>query len=98
MADLGSIGDKVGGVYAVPALGFSGAVLDDAGAAARRVVRLYNRSTGALIGETQSRADTGAYAIATTMPNEAAPHQLVFLDDDAGTQHDDIIRGRVSPT
>lgn len=98
MADLGSIGDKVGSLYAVPALGFSGTVLNDAGVAARRVIRLYNRSTGALIGETLSNADTGAYAIATTMPNDAAQHQLVFLDDDAGTQYNDIVQGRVTPS
>jgi hypothetical protein len=71
----------------------AGVVRDDAGALASRVVRAYNRQNGALVGSAVSNATTGAYSITCRSLDEV---QVVALDDDAGTLHNDLI-DRVIP-
>jgi hypothetical protein len=61
-------------------LSFSGAVVDETGAPAARVVRAYRRSTGELVGEATSNGTTGAYQIFTPF-NEY--HTIEFLNDDS---------------
>ncbi len=60
-------------------------------------MRAYDRSSGALVREIASHPTTGAWAFATTVQYEQNQHQIVFLDDDAGTQYNDIIYSRVMP-
>lgn len=55
----------------------SGTITDINGDPAARTVRLYTRSTGALIGETTSDGTTGAYEIATSTTE---PVTVIFLD------------------
>jgi len=51
-----------------------------------RVVRLYNRSTGALVDSTNSTDGTFAFA-----ELENIQYQVVCLDDSAGTEYNDLI-------
>lgn len=71
----------------------SGNVKDAAGANAARVVRVYRRDTGALVGSATSDAATGNYALTTEYEGE---HTLVFLDDDAGTAYNALALDRVT--
>lgn len=96
MADLGAIGDWVGATYIFPAHTISGTVRDDTGAGVRRQIRVYLRSTGALVAEGFSRAD-GTYEIPVSFPLEGQPHMVVFLDDDAGTQYNALVLDRLTP-
>ena len=73
---------------------FSGYVYEQGVPAADRVVRAYNRSTGALIVETTSSGN-GYYYLETTY---SGAHYLVALDDDALPDFSDLIRGSVLPT
>lgn len=70
----------------------SGIIYDDTGAPCARTVRLYDRSTGALVGSTTSNASTGAYSIAAGIDEV----QRIVLDDSGGTLYNDII-DRVIP-
>lgn len=58
-----------------------------------RQVNLHRRDTGALIGTTTSSGD-GYYYIETT---HAGPHYLLCLDDAAGEDFNDLVRGNISP-
>jgi hypothetical protein len=69
-----------------------GTVTNDANALTARTVRLYLRSTGALVNEMTSDPTTGAYSLAA--PDEEV--QRVVLDDDAGTLYNDLL-DRVVP-
>lgn len=103
MADLGSVGLDVGmepidlplrELAASLELDYtvSGTITDDASDPCARIVRLYDRGTGCLIGETTSASVDGAYSIAAP----ADEVQRVALDDDAGTLYNDLI-DRVIP-
>jgi hypothetical protein len=104
MADLGAVGQDGGNAHdyiQVMAISInvvptdktvSGIVYDDASVAAARVVRVYRRSDGSLVGQVTSDAGTGAYSIAC--PNEEV--QRIVLDDAGGTLYNDII-DRVIP-
>lgn len=70
----------------------SGVVRDDTGALCARVVRAYDRATGALLSSTTSNAATGAYTL-NTGDGEV---QIVVLDDAAGTLYNDLVN-RVIP-
>lgn len=74
-------------------IGVSGVVRDDAGDPAERTVRVYARSTGALLEEVLSDPVTGAYSVVTASAGEV---QVVVLDDSAGELYNDIIM-RVVP-
>lgn len=72
----------------------AGQIMDDAGSpASGRVVRMYDRASGALICEAATDA-SGQFArrYATW-----APVDVRVLDDDAGTVHDDLTFSRVTP-
>lgn len=97
MANLGTIGDLIDVTYLSPGASISGVVTDSAGSPARRIVRAYDRVTGGLVRSVMSSAETGAYTLTTTVSNEGNPHQVVFLDDDAGTQYNDLILAGVLP-
>jgi hypothetical protein len=56
-------------------------------------VRLYRRSDGGFVKETTSLAD-GSYEF-TDIPD--AEYQVVAVDDEAGTDYNDVIAGRVTP-
>lgn len=71
----------------------SGVTRDAADAVCSRVVRAYNRATGALIGEATSDAGTGAYSMNLPITDEV---NVVFLDDSGGTLYNDLI-ARVIP-
>lgn len=70
----------------------SGVIYDDAGVPCARTVRLYTRSTGALLGAATSDAVTGVYSIHCG-DDEV---QRIVLDDSGGTLYNDII-DRVIP-
>jgi hypothetical protein len=73
---------------AVPPFNIAGVIYDDTGAPCQRIVRVYNRATGALILETTSDPITGVYQVNTTIGEEV---QRVVLDDSAGQIYNDII-------
>src|SRR5574337_826791 len=99
MADLGSVAidgsPEVGGIQmaqVVAAIGpltmtVSGVVKDDTDANTSRVVRIYTRADGRLVGETTSNATTGAYGL--PCPDEEV--QRIVLDDSAGTLYNDLV-------
>jgi hypothetical protein len=104
MADLGSIGTSADTEHLYHQFAFystspvssngktvSGTILDDTSTGAARTVRLYNRATGAFVGEDVSDG-SGNYSIAA--PDVEC--NFVVLDDAAGTQYNDRI-GRVLP-
>ena len=72
----------------------AGEVRDDSGAPASRIVRVYRRDTGALVGAANSNATTGLYTINCPTLDECS---VVCLDDSGGTLHNDII-ARVVPS
>jgi hypothetical protein len=104
MADLGAVGRSADGDEdgyraltvraAFPSLTktISGIISDDTSTPAARIVRVYRRLDGVLIGETTSEAGTGAYSLAC-IDEEV---QRVVLDDAAGTLYNDLI-DRVLP-
>lgn len=103
MADLGSIGVSqelplvtvvLQTTFIPPQLtkGVSGVIKDDTDTECDRVVRIYRRSDGHLIGETISDAGDGTFAL--DAPDEEV--QRIVLDDDAGTLYNDLI-DRVLP-
>lgn len=71
----------------------SGTITDIHGNPAARTVRLYTRSTGALIAETTSDGTTGAYEIATATTE---PVTVIALDTDLGS-YNAIVHDRVIP-
>ena len=66
---------------------------DDTGTPCARVVRAYDRATGALLNSTTSSSVTGAYTLLTSTDAECS---VVCLDDADGTTHNDLIL-RVTP-
>lgn len=73
----------------------AGQFLDDAGAAAvGRKVRIYDRASGVML--TEKTTDAGGQ-FAATLLHAGAPVDIRVLDDDAGTQHDDLCFARVVP-
>lgn len=58
-----------------------------------RTLRVYRRDTGALIGETQSSAVTGQWALPIDYIGEV---QVVMLDDGVGTLENDQITRVIS--
>jgi hypothetical protein len=103
MADLGSVGGDAElqmvavallDVAARPSLTklVEGVIYDDTNAVCARVVRVYSRADGRLVGEMTSDAGTGEYSLAA--PDEEV--QRLVLDDDAGTLYNDLI-DRVLP-
>lgn len=91
MADLGSIGDgsKLSVILNGPEA--SGVVTDSTAAPVLRTVRLIRRDTSALIWATQSRAADGSYVLLSPPGSSGVEHQVVFLDDDAGSLENDLI-------
>lgn len=72
----------------------AGQILDDTGSpAAGRIVRMYDRATGALIGSKTTDA-AGQFSARYA---SWAPVDVRVLDDDAGTVHDDLTFARVTP-
>lgn len=103
MSDLGSVGldcEIVGKplmlleTYVKPSLtkSVSGVITDDTNANCARIVRLYARATGRLVGQMTSNSGTGAFSLIA--PNEEV--QRIVLDDSAGTLYNDLI-DRVLP-
>lgn len=78
----------------IPAV--SGTVYDGAGVVGVRTVRLYNRSTGALVSSTTSAGD-GTFTCLADFDLAATELQVVALDDVAGTVYNDLIFGGVLP-
>lgn len=73
----------------------AGQFLDDAGAAAvGRKVRIYDRASGVMLIEKTTDA-SGKFS--ATPLHSGAPVDIRVLDDDAGTQHDDLCFARVVP-
>lgn len=66
----------------------SGIVTGPDGLPAQRVVRIYARASGSLLGEVQSNASTGAYSFQTSYTGEV---NNVFSDDAAGEVFNDLI-------
>lgn len=66
----------------------SGIVTGPNGFPVQRVVRIYARATGSLLGEVQSDADSGAYSFQTAYRGEV---NCVFSDDAAGDVFNDLI-------
>jgi hypothetical protein len=68
----------------------SGTILDINGNGVLRVLRIYRRDTGVLLGSTSSNAITGAYSFSDAFSGEV---NVVMLDDAAGTiENDQILR------
>lgn len=72
----------------------SGTVTDDSGNPAVRRVCLRERRAGIIVRETMSAAD-GTYSF----PNLSTSYvfDVTVMDDDAGTQYNDITVARVTP-
>lgn len=66
----------------------SGIVRDSTNALCARIVRAYDRSTGALVGSTASNGTTGAYTLNCSTVNEVS---VLCLDDVAGTTENDLV-------
>lgn len=75
--------------FTIPVI--SGTVIDDAGAAAARTVRLYRRDTGALVATTTSTG--GAFAFSNP---ENLEYYVVALDDASGTQYNALIYDKIT--
>jgi len=71
---------------------FSGTV-EESDSPVARTVRVYDRSTGELLGETTSDSGDGSWSIAV---GDTSPVYVVCLDDDSGTQYNAQIYDRVS--
>ena len=71
----------------------SGVITDASGLPCQRTIRVYARSTGALLQTTQSDITTGAYSVTLATDDEV---QRIVLDDDAGDFYNDLI-DRVIP-
>ena len=68
----------------------SGTILDINGNGVARVVRVYRRDTGALLGSTTSSATTGVYSFSDAYTGEV---NVVMMDDTPGTiENDQILR------
>lgn len=96
MADLGAIGIKVLGAKTVYGQVVKGTVYDDAAAPAQRRLMMYNRSTGTYTGRAISDA-TGAFTLYAKITEPNQEHFVVCFDDEAGTDYNDQILGRVVP-
>lgn len=59
-----------------------------------RVVRVYDRSTGSLMGTDTSRSSDGYYYVTST---SSGIHFLVAFDDDAGDEYNALILDKVAP-
>ena len=59
-----------------------------------RVVRVYDRSTGSLMGTDTSRSSDGYYYVTST---SSGTHFLVAFDDDAGDEYNALILDKVAP-
>ena len=70
----------------------SGTTKDDANANAARTVRIYERDTGAFVGQAVSSGD-GTFSIEVA---RSVQHDIVCLDDTAGTTYNDLIH-RATP-
>lgn len=66
----------------------SGNVKDDTNANTSRRIVAYRRSNGEFVGYAVSNASTGNWSISTPYNEE---HDVVCLDDVAGTVYDDLI-------
>ena len=71
----------------------TGVVRDEAGVPCARTVRLYSRTSGALIGSATSSAVDGTYTITSVLN---VPSTVIALDDDAGTELNALIADRVT--
>lgn len=71
----------------------SGTVTGDDGLPAMRRVRLLRRDSGWVLDVTVSGSD-GSFSFGGV---QSVPVDVVFQDDDAGTQYHDIIVARVTP-
>jgi len=68
----------------------SGTILDINGSGVFRMLRVYRRDTGALLGSTTSSATTGAYTFTDDYAGEV---QVILLDDAGGSiENDQILR------
>lgn len=68
----------------------SGTVKDTNATGVARIIRVYRRDTGALLGETTSSAVDGTWAFTDAYTGEV---QVVLLDDALGTlENDQILR------
>lgn len=74
----------------------SGIVYDDASSPAVRTVRLYNRTSGALVASTTSAGD-GTFTCQADFDLAGVACQVVALDDVSGTAYNDLIFGNVIP-
>lgn len=82
------------GIDVYPTYYFTGYVYEENNSnPVSRIVRIYNRDTGALIGSTTSSGN-GYYYIETTY---SGSHYLVALDDDVGTQYNLAVLDRMTP-
>lgn len=85
------------GAYTPPTASFagqiSGNIKDSSGANAQRAVRAIPRD-GSHVYVATSDVSTGNYTLG---PVYDTPHVVVALDDDAGTDFNDLVLGRVSP-
>lgn len=78
---------------AFPKLSAAYGIRDDAGALCSRKVHVHDRSNGARLGATTA-TESGSFSIKCVRPTKA---YAVFLDDDAGTQHNAEILGGLEP-
>lgn len=75
-----------------PALVARGIVVGDQGNPAERIVRAYNRQTGAIIAQSMSSSVSGAFELNC----EDCEHvYVVALDDEAGVVHNALILDRI---
>jgi len=72
----------------------SGTVTNDAAAPVARKVRVFDRHTGKLIGETVSDATTGAYTISNLRVGLLVT--VIFYDNEAGVQYNAVVYDRVT--
>ena len=80
--------------FSLPLYPLTGTVQDNTMTPVARTVRAYDRSTGELLKETTSSAETGAFSIGVFSTD---PVYIIALDDDAGTDYNAIIFDRIEP-
>lgn len=69
--------------------------IKETGSPVARSVKLYLRSTGALMDSTTSASGNGYYYLTTTVSGD---HFIVAFDDDAGTVYNALVLDRLAPT
>lgn len=95
MADLGSIGIKVGSQFTLHTHTVSGVVEDADNNPILHRVRAFNRVSGALVGAAWSDGVTGAYSMPINIAYGNA--EVTVIEYDSGNEYNARVLDRITP-